>query len=181
MIKIVAFAGSLRKDSYNKKLLNAVIELKPDNIEIEIINISEIPLYNGDVEDIGIPEPVAIFKNKTKEADGIIIATPEYNHAISGVLKNTLDWASRPPFNPFSGKPVGIMGATVGMSGTISSQENLRHIGVLLNMHIMNTPGILITNAQKKFDENGKLTDEQTREIIKKFINAFSNWVLKIK
>lgn len=180
-IKIIAFAGSLRKDSLNKKLLNAVVELKPDNLEIEIIDISDIPLYNGDLEDIGIPETVTKFKNKIKNADGILISTPEYNHAIPGVLKNALDWASRPPFNPFSGKAVGIMGATVGLSGTISAQENLRHIGVLLNMHIINTPGVLVYSATNKFNENGKLTDEKTREVIKKFLSSFSEWVKRFK
>jgi chromate reductase, NAD(P)H dehydrogenase (quinone) len=180
-IKILAFAGSLRKNSYNKMLLNAAIELKPENIEIEIIDIKDIPLYNGDVEEVGIPEAVSKFKEKAKNADGVLIATPEYNHAISGVLKNAIDWASRPPYNPFSEKPVGIMGATMGISGTISSQESFRHIGAILNMHILNTPMVLVSTAQNKFDENGKLTDVETRKIIGNFLEAFSNWTKKFK
>ena len=176
-MKIVGFAGSLRKKSYNRALLNSLNELAPEKMDIEIFDISDIPLYNGDLEDSGIPESVTIFKNKLKEADGVIIATPEYNHAVSGVLKNALDWASRPPFNPFSKKPVGIMGATVGMSGTISSQENLRHIGVLLNMYMMNNPSILISQANKIFDENMNLMDEVIKENLKKYLSAFEKWI----
>jgi chromate reductase, NAD(P)H dehydrogenase (quinone) len=180
-IKILAFPGSLRKNSYNRMLINALAELKPENMEIEITDLSEIPLYSGDVEDAGVPASVAGFKEKIEKADGVIISTPEYNHAVSGVLKNALDWASRPPYNPFSGKPVGIMGATIGMSGTISAQENFRHIGVLLNMHTMNNPGVLVSTADKKFDSNGKLTDERIKELLRKYLLSFVRWTEKIK
>jgi len=180
-IKITAFSGSLRKNSYNRMLINSLQELKPENVEIEIIDLKEIPLYNGDEEDAGVPSAVTDFKEKIKNSDGVIIATPEYNHAIPGVLKNALDWASRAPYNPFSGKPSGIMGASTGLSGTISAQENLRHIGVLLNMHIMNNPSVLVRNAQEKFDADGNLTDEKTKDILRKYLASFSRWIEKIK
>ena len=180
-MKILAFAGSLRKNSYNRMLLKAIEQLKPGNMEIEFTELNDIPLYNGDVEDEGVPEPVSKFKEKIKNSDGVIIATPEYNHAVSGVLKNALDWASRPPYNPFDNKAVGIVGASMGISGTISSQENLRHIGVRLNMHIMNTPAVLVMTAQDKFDETGILTDDRTKKSIEKFLAAFAEWVRKIK
>lgn len=180
-IKITAFSGSLRKNSYNRMLIKSLQELKPENIEIEEIDLLEIPLYNGDTEDAGVPAAVSAFKEKIEKANGVIISTPEYNHAVPGVLKNALDWASRPPYNPFSGKPVGIMGASTGLSGTISAQESLRHIGVLLNMHIMNNPSVLVRNAQDKFDSNGKLTDEKTKEILKKYLLSLSSWIEKLK
>ena len=180
-IKILAFPGSLRKNSYNRMLINSLMELKPENMEIEITDLTDIPLFNGDVEDAGMPASVAAFREKVSKADGVIISTPEYNHSIPGVLKNALDWASRAPHNPFSGKPVGIMGASMGMSGTISAQENLRHVGVLLNIHAMNYPTILIRTAQDKFDSAGKLTDEKIKEDLKKFLLSFSEWVEKIK
>lgn len=179
-IKITAFSGSLRKNSYNRMLINSLQELEPENLEIEEIDLLEIPLYNGDTEDAGIPASVAAFKEKINKADGVIIATPEYNHAISGVLKNALDWASRPPYNPFSGKPVGILGASTGLSGTISAQENFRHIAALLNMHVMNYPVVLVRSAQDKFSEDGLLTDERTKDVLKKYLAAFSSWTEKI-
>lgn len=178
-IKIIAIPGSLRKKSYNRMLVNSLGFLNPENTEIEIADLSEIPLYNGDVEDSGLPAPVAAFKEKIKKADGVIIATPEYNHAMPGVLKNALDWASRPPYNPFDGKPVGITGASTGLSGTISAQENFRHVAALLNMHVMNYPVVLVRSAQDKFDEDGLLTDERTKDILKKYLIAFTAWTEK--
>lgn len=180
-IKILAFPGSLRKNSYNRMLINSLLELKPENMEIEITDLTDIPLYNGDVEDAGMPASVAAFREKINKADGVIISTPEYNHSIPGVLKNTLDWASRAPHNPFSGKPVGIMGASMGLSGTISAQENLRHVGAILNIHAMNYPNVLIRTAQDKFDSAGKLTDETIKDNLRKFLLSFAEWVEKIK
>lgn len=179
-IKIIAVPGSLRKKSFNRMLVNSLSLFKPENIEIEIADLSDIPMYNGDVEDAGIPASVAAFKEKIKKADGVIIATPEYNHAIPGVLKNALDWASRPPYNPFSGKPLGIIGASTGLSGTISAQENFRHIAALMNMHVMNYPVVLVRTAADKFGEDGNLKDEKTKEVLIKYLAAFSDWTKKI-
>lgn len=178
-IKIIAIPGSLRKKSFNRMLVNSLDLLKPENMEIEIADLSDIPLYNGDVEDAGIPASVAAFKEKIKKSDGVITATPEYNHAMPGVLKNALDWASRPPYNPFDGKPAGIIGASTGLSGTISAQENFRHVAALLNMHVMNYPVVLVRNAQDKFGEDGFLADERTGDILRKYLLAFSLWTEK--
>lgn len=179
-IKIIAVPGSIRKKSINRMLVNSLSLLKPENMEIEIADLSDIPMYNGDVEDAGIPASVAAFKDKLKKAEGVIIATPEYNHAIPGVLKNALDWASRPPNNPFDGKPVGIIGASTGLSGTISAQENFRHIAALLNMHVMNYPVVLVRSAKDKFSSDGLLTDDRTKDVLKKYLAAFSSWTEKI-
>jgi chromate reductase len=182
MIKILGIAGSLRKGSYNKALLKAAVELQPDSMEIEIFDIAGIPLYNGDVEAEGTPTAVIEFKNKIAEADTLLIATPEYNYSIPGVLKNAIDWASRPPkSSPLNGKPAGIMGATGGLMGTVRAQMHLRQTAVLTNMLIMNRPEVLVTKAHEKFDKDGKLIDENTAQHIKKFLSALAEWTEQLK
>jgi len=177
-LKILGIAGSLRNGSYNKKLLNAAILLKQENIEIEVFDIKNIPMFNTDLEKEEIPEVVKLFKQKIKESDGLLISTPEYNYSISGALKNAIDWASRPPVNPpLMKKPVAIMGGSGGIGGTIRAQAHLRQILQHSNMMDMKKPEVLITKIQDKFDENGSLIDEPLKEHLKKFLSSFENWI----
>ncbi|MCW4033619.1 MAG: NAD(P)H-dependent oxidoreductase [Candidatus Bathyarchaeota archaeon] len=179
-IKILGFAGSLRKDSYNKMALNAATELIPNNAEIEIFDLEGIPPFNQDLEQ-NMPKKVKEFKTKIREADAILIATPEYNYSIPGILKNAIDWASRPyGDNAFDSKPVAIMGASIGTLGTARAQYHLRQSFVFLNMYPINSPEVLIPVAQEKFDDNGNLKDEYTKEMIKKLIIALIEWVEKL-
>ena len=179
-IKILGIAGSLRKGSLNKALLREAKKLAPENVEIEIADISEIPMYNGDIEAIGSPEPVKILKEKIKNSDALLIVTPEYNYSIPGVLKNAIDWVSRPVADsPLNNKPLGIMGAG-GMSGTIRAQLHLRQIAVFTNMIDMKRPEVLVQKAQDKFDSEGNLIDEPTIRQVKKFLNAFAEWINRV-
>jgi chromate reductase len=179
-IKVLGVAGSLRKDSLNKSLLRAAVELQPDNMEIEIFDISEIPLYNEDVQAKGDPEPVKQFKKKIAEADGLLIVTPEYNYSIPGVLKNAVDWASRPAADsPLNGKPMAMMGAG-GRMGTVRAQAHLRQVAVFTNMLAMNKPEVLVAAAREKFDKDGKLTDERTKAQVKNLLDAFVEWITRL-
>jgi chromate reductase len=177
-LAVVAFAGSLRAGSYNRALLRAAIETAPDGMAIEIVDIAAIPLYDADLEGAGIPEPVAALKRAIAAADGLLIATPEYNHGVPGVTKNAIDWASRPPRgSPLSGKPVGIMGASPGMTGTARGQSQLRQAFEFTNSYCMPQPEILVARAAGKFDADGRLMDEPTREYLAKYLIAFADWI----
>ena len=163
-IHILGFAGSLRKQSYNRALLSAANEVAPEDATLEIFDLEGIPPFNQDLEDKP-PEKVKDFKVKIRAADAILIVTPEYNYSIPGVLKNAIDWASRPyGDNAFEGKPVAVMGASIGMLGTARAQYDLRRSFVFLNMYPMNQPEVMIPFAQDKIDSNGRLTDEKTRQ-----------------
>jgi chromate reductase len=177
-LAVAAFAGSLRAGSYNRALLRAAIETAPDGMAIEIVDIAAIPLYDADLEGAGIPEPVAALKRAIAAADGLLIATPEYNHGVPGVTKNAIDWASRPPRgSPLSGKPVGIMGASPGMTGTARGQSQLRQAFEFTNSYCMPQPEILVARAAGKFDADGRLMDEPTREYLAKYLIAFADWI----
>lgn len=179
-MKILAFAGSLRKGSLNKSLLMAVKELAPEHMNITIFDLEGISLFNEDVEAEGDPDRVAEFKETILQADGILIASPEYNHGMTGITKNAIDWASRPPKNPVMRyKPGGVMGASPGITGTARSQEQLRQALKALGAYCMPSPELLLFRAREKFDENGTLTDESTRKFISKYLNDFSEWVEK--
>lgn len=171
-----AISGSLRKDSYNSMILKIVQKLAPENILIERLSINEIPLYNADLFENELPEAVDILADKIKSADALIIATPEYNFSVPGVLKNTIDFLSCSSKKPFNMKPVGIIGASTGMLGSSRSQYHLRQIMVGLNAYAMNEPGIMITRANKKFDSEGNLVDEKTQEALSRFIVALADF-----
>lgn len=146
-IKILGFAGSLRKGSYNKSILSAALEMVPVNSILEIFDLEGIPPFNQDLENQP-PERVKEFKTKIRSADAILIATPEYNYSIPGVLKNAIDWASRPfGDNAFEGKPVVLMGASPGMLGTARSQYHLRQTFIFLNMYPLNRPEVMVPFA----------------------------------
>lgn len=180
-ITILGFAGSLRKGSYNKAILRAALELLPEGAELEIFDLEGIPPYNMDLED-RMPARVMEFKDKIRAADAILIATPEHNHSIPGVLKNAIDWASRPPGdNSFKGKPVAIMSASTGMLGGVNAQFHLRQTFVFLDMHPINRPGVFVTFADEKIDNEGRVIDEKTKEKIKGLLEALIAWTKRLK
>jgi len=180
-ISILGFAGSLRKGSYNKSLLRAALEMVPTEAELQIFDLEGIPPFNQDLEKQP-PEKVKEFKAKIRAADAILIATPEYNYSMPGVLKNAIDNASRPyGDNAFNGKPVAIMGASIGMLGTARAQYHLRQSLVFLNMYPLNQPEVMVPFAQEKIDQNGLLTDQKTREKIKELLEALVMWTRKLK
>lgn len=175
-ISVLSFAGSLRKDSYNKAILRAVGQLLPADADLEIFDLEGIPPFNQDLEDKP-PERVREFKAKIRAADVLLIATPECNYSIPGVLKNAIDWASRPyAENAFEGKRAGVMGASIGMLGTARAQYHLRQCFVFLNMYPMNRPEVMIPFVQEKVDQNGNLTDQKTREKIREFLASLVDW-----
>ena len=177
-IEILAFAGSLRKGSYNKAVLRAAKECAPESLNIQIFDLQGIPLYNADVESQGDPERVHEFKQAIRKADGLLIATPEYNHGVPAVTKNAIDWASRPAKNaPLNEKPVGILGASPGMTGSARGQSQLRQAFEFTNSYCMPQPEILVYRAHQKFDEDGNLTDETTRKFLSKYVEALLGWV----
>lgn len=172
MIKIIGISGSLRKNSYNTGLLQAALKVLPPNTHLEILSLGELPLYNQDLEN-PLPPAAAHFKAKIQSADALLIATPEYNYSFSGVLKNALDWGSRPyGNNSWDNKPVALMGATVGAQGTSRAQYHLRQVFVTLNMRPLNKPELMISSAQDKFDAEGNLTDPKIQQRIGELLNA---------
>ena len=180
-VHILGFAGSLRKASYNKALLAAAFEMVPDDAVLEIFDLEGIPPFNQDLE-LEPPEKVREFKARIRAADAILIATPEYNYSIPGVLKNAIDWASRPyGDSAFDGKPVGVMGASVGMLGTARAQYDLRRSFVFLNMLALNQPEVMVPFAQEKVDGNGRLTDEKTRKKIRELLESLVAWTRRMK
>lgn len=176
-LTIAGLVGSLRAGSYNRALMRVVGEMLPEGAHLEILPIDEIPLYNFDVETEGVPASVTALAARLGACDALLIATPEYNHSVPGVLKNALDWASRVSPSPFAGKPAAIVGASTGVVGTARAQEHLLLIAKALDLHVMNKPEVLLGRAQERFDEGGELTDEGTRKFLQKFVNAFVPWV----
>ncbi len=177
-IKVLGISGSLRKDSLNTAALRAAIELAPADVEIEIADISDLPLYNDDVREQGYPPSVQRLREQVHAADALLFATPEYNYSIPGVLKNAIDWVSRPPAQPFAGKPAAIMGASPGAIGTARAQYHLRQVGVFLDLHFLNKPEVMIGSAGTRFDANGHLTDTATREHVQKLLVALRDATL---
>jgi chromate reductase len=180
VVKTLGISGSLRKGSFNTAALRAAAELLPDGMTLEIADIGGIPLYNDDVRQAGYPAAVQRLRDQIAAADALLFATPEYNYSFSGVLKNAVDWASRPPEPPLIGKPAGIMGATPSLWGTTRAQYHLRQCFVFLNMFPVNKPEVLIAQAASKFDATGKLTDQPTRDIIAQHLVALRDWTLRL-
>lgn len=177
-IRILGFAGSLREVSYNRALLRAAQELAPSGLTIEVFDLAQIPLYNADVEARGDPQTVASFKRAIVQSDAILIATPEYNHGVPGVMKNAIDWASRPPRgSALNGKPAGLIGASPGITGTARGQSQLRQAFESTNCFAMPQPELLVFRAHEKFDAQGRLTDQPTRQFLQQYLEAFAAWV----
>jgi chromate reductase len=180
-INILGFAGSLRKASYNKAILRAAAEVVPEDAKLEIFDLEGIPVLNQDLEQRP-PEKVKQFKEKIRAADAILIATPEYNYSVPGILKNAIDWASRPyGDNSFDDKPVAIMSASGGMLGGARAQYHLRQTFVFLNMHPLARPEVIVNFADRKIDKNGKVTDEETRKRIGELLKGLIVWTRRLK
>lgn len=180
-VNILGFAGSLRRGSYNRALLRAALELVPKGVTLEIFDLEGIPVFNQDLEDQP-PQKVKEFKAKIRAADAILIATPEANYTLPGALTNAMNWASRPyGDNAFDGKPVGIMGATIGTLGTARAQYHLRQSFVFLNMIPVNQPEVMVPLAQERIDKDGKVTDQKTREKIGELLESLVAWTKRLK
>ena len=172
MINILGFAGSLRKGSYNRALLKNCLELLPPDASLEIFDLEGISPFNQDFE-ASPPPSVADFRQKITQADAILIVTPEHNYSVPGVLKNAIDWASRPAgAHSLKGKNVAVMSASTGMLGGARAQYHLRQSFVFLDMHAVNKPEVFITFAAQKFDAQGRLTDDAARELMRTLLET---------
>jgi chromate reductase len=181
IVNILGFAGSLRKDSYNRSLLRAAMELVPKDARVEIFDLDGILPFNQDFENEP-SEKVKEFKAKIRAADAILIATPEYNYSIPGVLKNAIDCASRPyGDNAFEHKPVAMMGASVGIGGSMRAQYHLRQCFVFLTCFALNQPEVMVPFAQEKIDKEGRVTDQKTREKIGELLESLVAWTRRLK
>jgi Predicted flavoprotein len=176
-VNVIALSGSLRKGSYNTAALRACQTLAPAGMTIDIGSIADVPLYDADVQAKGFPESVQRLAKQIEEADALLFATPEYNYSVPGTLKNAIDWLSRLQPSPFAGKPAAIIGASMGPVGTGRAQYHLRQIGVFLDLRFLNKPEVLIGSAHERFDAEGRLTHEPTREFLGKFLLAVQDWV----
>jgi chromate reductase len=179
-VRLVAFSGSLRKGSFNTALLHTAIDLAPSDVTIEVAEIRDIPLYDEDLRTAGVPASVQRFREQIARAEGVLVATPEYNYSMPGVMKNAIDWASRPPAQPFGGKTLGIMGASSGMSGTMRAQYHLRQSAVFLDMIPMNKPEVFVRNAASLV-KDGRIIDEPTRKVIGDFMIALAAWTKRMR
>lgn len=180
-VNVLGIAGSLRQGSLNRAILRTTQELAPEGMHIDSFDIAPIPLYNEDVREQGFPPPVEELRARIRAADGLLIVSPEYNYSIPGVLKNAIDWASRPPEQPFDNKPIGLMGASMGVMGAGRAQYHLRQCFVFLNGLVMNRPEVAIPAAHVKIDARGELTDQPTRDFIAAHLAAFKAWVLRLR
>src|SRR5881398_1842299 len=182
-IRVIGIAGSLREGSFNKGLLRAAIALAPAGMEITTFNrLGDIPPYNDDVMAKGDPEPVAAFKTAIREADALLIVTPEYNYGVPGVLKNAIDWASRPPSSSvLDGKPIALMGATPGRTGTARAQLTLRQSFVFTRSAVLPGPEVLVAEAHEKFAPDGTLRDEATREHVRELVQRLVRWTERLR
>jgi chromate reductase len=181
-MRILGICGSLRAGSFNRLALKAAAELMPEGMTLEIAEIRDVPLFDGDEFAKGFPAPVARIRDAVRAADAVLFGSPEYNFSVSGVLKNTIDWISRGADQPFNGKPMAVVSATMGPLGGGRSQYDLRKMMVFLNAHFLNKPEIFIGMAQTKFDAtSGKLTDEATRKILGEQMIAFRDHIAWVK
>jgi chromate reductase, NAD(P)H dehydrogenase (quinone) len=177
-VHVLGIAGSLRQGSYNKSALRAALKLAPAGIEIEVFDLEGIPPFNQDNEQ-DPPARVVELKAKVRSADAILFVTPEYNYSVPGVLKNAIDWGSRPyNDNAWGGKPAAIMGASTGRFGTARAQYHLRQVLLAVNMHALNRPEIMIGEAASQFDAEGNLTNGKTHELIVKLLNNLAERTL---
>lgn len=180
MVTIAVFIGSLQQDSLNKKLAHNLERLAPEDVTFQYVDIGALPLFNQDLE-ADFPAAAQQIKDTVAAADGVLFVTPEYNRSIPGVLKNAIDWTSRPwGHNSFDSKPVGIVGATIGPVGTAVAQSDLRHIAGYLNTRLMGQPELYLANAGGRFDESGKIVAD-SEELLRTYITAFAAWVSREK
>jgi chromate reductase, NAD(P)H dehydrogenase (quinone) len=177
-LHVVAIPGSLRRASFNRRLLLEARRLAPEGMEIELFDLAGIPLFDQDVEAQGDPERVVQLKEAIRDADGVLLGCPEYNHSVTGVLKNAIDWASRPPGKShLSGKPVALVGATPGRGATVRAQAVVRQSLHPLRCWVLPGHEIALAGAAGLFDEEGRLTDEKTAEVLARMLGAFADWI----
>ena len=180
-LTIVGISGSLRKGSYNSGLLRIAERSLPENVSLKILPLDDLPIYNADIEK-PLPAAVKAFKDAVKAADGLLIATPEYNYSTSGVLKNAIDWLSRPyGDNSVDGKPVALMGASMAVTGTARAQYHLRQMFVYLNGHLLNRPEVMVPSAHEKFDGDGNTDDAKTKEKVTELVMALLAWIERLR
>ena len=180
-LKVLGISGSLRKGSYNSAALRACAELMPAGMTLSYARIDDIPLFNQDVFDAGLPEPARRFRAEVAGADGILIASPEYNFSVPAGLKNAVDWGSRPPNQVFQDKPIAIFSASGGPLGGARVQYDLRKILGQLWGHVLPRPEVFIGNAASKFDAQGRLTDETTRKFLSDLLAGFKTWIVRMQ
>jgi chromate reductase len=180
-LRFLGISGSLRAASYNTAALRAAAERAPEGVAIEIASIRDIPLYDDDVRVAGMPPSVTALQAAIAAADAVIIATPEYNYSMAGVLKNAIDWLSRTTPQPFLNKPVGIIGASAGALGTARAQYDLRKVFVFLDAHVLNKPEVMISAAHTRFDAELKLTDEATGKFLATMVLALRDWTVRLR
>ena len=181
-LTIIGIAGSLRRSSYNRGLIRAAIEVAPEGTHVTSVDLADIPMFNADVEAEGDPVAVADFKRAIAAADALVIATPEYNHCVPGVLKNAIDWASRPARrSPLTGKPVAIMGASNGRGATARAQAHLRDGLAYTNGLVLPLPEVLVGLAGEKFDDDGNLTDAETRQEVRDLLVSLAAWTRRLR
>jgi chromate reductase len=180
-ITVLGLCGSLRRGSFNRMALRAAAELAPQGMTVEPFErLGDIPPYNDDVREAGYPPVVQELRQRIASADAVLFVSPEYNYSVPGILKNAIDWASRPPAPPFDGKPVAIMGASQGLFGTARAQYHLRQTCVFINAFPLNRPEVMIGQAQQKFDADGRLKDEQTRQFIADLLQSLALWTRRL-
>lgn len=180
--RILAVAGSLRRDSYNRGLLRAAQQVAPDWVEVQFFDIGQLPFFNEDVEAAGDPEPVRRFKDAIDASNAVLIATPEYNGSVPGVLANAIDWASRPTGRSvLRNKPVAVMGAVLGKSGSANAQAVLRGVLGRIGAVVVPDPQVLVPRAARVFDEHVDLRDESTREEIRHLVEAVAHWCRRVQ
>lgn len=180
-ITVLGISGSLRKQSYNTAALEAAMELAPPGMTLVKADISDLPLYNQDLHTDVFPDVVERFRQQIHAADALLFVTPEYNYSIPGVLKNAIDWASRPPAQPFAGKPAAIMGVSPGAIGTARAQYHLRQVAVFLDLKLVNKPEVMIGGAKDRFDEAGKLIHQPTRDFVRQLLVSLHDWAVLLK
>lgn len=179
MTKVIAICGALRKNSFNKMLANALPELAPQGMTILPAPSIAMPLYNGDLEEQGFPQEALALADAIRAADGVILVSPEYNFSIPGVLKNAIDWVSRLKNQPFAGKPVALQSASPGAVGGARMQYDLRKVLTALDAPTLMRPEIFVGQCAAKFDAGGRLTDEATRDFLKKQLTAFEAFIAR--
>jgi len=181
-LQVVGIAGSLRHGSFNRGLIRAAMDVAPAGMTIVPHELDAIPMYNADVEELGDPDPVRWFKESVGAADALLIATPEYNHCVPGVLKNAIDWASRPPRRSvLSNKPIAIMGAATGGGGTARAQAHLRDGLAYTSGLVLTQPEVLVPFAAERFDDDGNLLDETTRQAVYELLVSLAQWVRELR
>ncbi|MCH8025999.1 MAG: NAD(P)H-dependent oxidoreductase [Chloroflexi bacterium] len=181
-IRVLGISGSLRQHSFNRGLLRAAQEVAPGGVEVDVFDLSDLPLYNQDVDAAGTPEPVADLQTAVRDADALLIATPEYNTSMSGVLKNAIDWASQPfPNHALSDKPLALMGASPGRFGTARAQGDARSVLTALGCYVLPKPVLQVGAAGEKFSAEGDLEDETVRQQVRDLLEALVAWTRMLR